>query len=295
MNMNKITTHLWYDKEAKEAAALYNSVFKNSQIKNTSQLHDTPSGDVDIVNMEIEGSNFTLLSAGPYFKFTPAISLLVACSTKEEVDEIWSKLSPDGKVLMELATYPFSEWYGWCQDKYGLSWQIMYFKDQKPEQKITPTLMYTGAVAGKAEEAINFYVSIFKNSKVGALNKYPAGMEPDKEGTLMHGSFVLEGEYFAAMDSAHPHGFTFNEAISFIVSCKDQAEIDYFWEKLSAVPESEQCGWLKDKYGVSWQITPARMDEMMKEGSKEQIERVTKAFLQMKKFDIAKLEEAYKG
>jgi predicted 3-demethylubiquinone-9 3-methyltransferase (glyoxalase superfamily) len=96
-----------------------------------------------------------------------------------------------------------------------------------------------------------------------------------------------------AMDSSGPHEFIFNEAISFVVSCEDQKEIDYYWEKLSAVPESEQCGWLKDKYGVSWQIVPSAMNKMLSTGTKEQVDRVTQAFLKMKKFDIAKLEEAY--
>lgn len=97
------------------------------------------------------------------------------------------------------------------------------------------------------------------------------------------------------MDSAHEHTFAFNEAISLIVGCDDQAEIDYYWRALSAVPESEQCGWLKDRYGVLWQVTAKAMEQMMHNGTPEQIARVTQAFLPMKKFDIAKLKEAYEG
>ena len=111
----------------------------------------------------------------------------------------------------------------------------------------------------------------------------------------MFTDFMLEGQWFAAMDSARMHDFAFSEAISFIVHCEDQAEIDYYWEKLSAVPESEQCGWLKDKYGLSWQIVPTAMDEMMSKGTPEQINRVTQSFLQMKKFDLATLQKAYDG
>lgn len=118
-------------------------------------------------------------------------------------------------------------------------------------------------------------------------------MEPDKEGTIMFADFMLENSWFAAMDSAREHNFDFNEAVSFMVSCADQSEIDYYWQKLSAVPEAEQCGWLKDKYGLSWQITPAIMDEMMSKGSQAQIDRITRVFLPMKKLDIAKLKEAY--
>jgi predicted 3-demethylubiquinone-9 3-methyltransferase (glyoxalase superfamily) len=125
--------------------------------------------------------------------------------------------------------------------------------------------------------------------------RYSKGQEPDKEGTIMFSHFMIENQWFAAMDSARMHDFGFNEAISFIVNCDTQEEIDYYWEKLSAVPEAEQCGWLKDKYGLSWQIVPTLMNEMMKNGSREQINRVTQAFLPMKKFDIAKLQEAYVG
>ena len=115
----------------------------------------------------------------------------------------------------------------------------------------------------------------------------------DKEGFIKHARFTLAGQSFMAMDSSMPHDFSFNEALSLIVNCDTQAEIDYYWEKLSAVPEAEQCGWLKDTYGVSWQIVPSVMNEMMTSGNKEKIARVTQAFLKMKKFDIKTLEDAY--
>lgn len=149
----KIVPHLWYDKEAKEAAEFYCSIFPDSKITNITTLHDTPSGDCDVVSFELSGQPFMAISAGPLFKF--------------------------------------------------------------------------------------------------------------------------------------------NESISFIVYCDTQEQIDYYWNKLSAVPEAEQCGWLKDKYGLSWQIAPANMDEMMRRGTKEQIARVTQAFLKMKKFDLAELQKAY--
>lgn len=236
-----------------------------------------------------------MISAGPYFKFTPAISLRVDCSTKEEVDVLWNQLSIGGTALMPLDSYPFSERYGWTSDRYGLNWQIMYVKDSAIRQKITPTLMFVGENCGKAEEAVRFYASVFKDSEIAEMNRYGAGEEPDREGTIRYAGFSLEGMLFAAMDSAYPHAFTFNEAISFVVSCESQEEIDYFWEKLSFVPESEQCGWLKDKFGVSWQIVPAVMNEMMSSGNPAALQRVTQAFLQMKKFDIAALRKAFEG
>src|SRR3546814_9668903 len=120
-------------------------------------------------------------------------------------------------------------------------------------------------------------------------------MEPDQEGTVMFSDFRLEGQWFAAMDSAREHGYAFNEAVSLLVNCDTQEEIDYLWEKLSAVPEAEQCGWLKDPFGLSWQISPAILDEMMQDPNNEKVARVTRAFMQMKKFDIKKLTEAYSG
>src|SRR6266700_133774 len=291
--MRTITPHLWFDKEAKQAAALYTSIFKDSKIKNTATLHNTPSGTVDVLTIELFGQAFKLINAGPLFKFTPAISFLVACQTKEEVDALWKELSKGGSALMDLGAYPFSERYGWTQDRYGLSWQVMFMGDREIEQKITPTLMFVGEQCGKAEEAINFYASIFHNAKVGHILRYGKDAEPNKAGTIKHAGVTLEGESFAVMDSARAHNFTFNEAISFIVHCNTQEEIDYFWSKLSADRKAEQCGWLKAKFGLSWQIVPAIMDEMLKENDATKLARVTEAFLKMKKFDIAKLEEAY--
>lgn len=293
--MEKITPHLWFDQEAKEAGAFYTSVFKNSRVKNTTTLNNTPSGSVDIVTIELAGQEFMLLSAGPMFKFTPAISFLVACDTKEEVDALWSELSRGGTPLMELGAYPFSERYGWTQDRYGVSWQVMYVSDQPIRQKITPALMFTGKQSGKAEEAITFYTSVFHDSSAGFSMRYGAGEEPDKEGTIKYAAFTLEGEEFAAMDSAHAHGFGFNEAISLMVHCDTQQEIDYYWDKLSADPRAEQCGWLKDKFGVSWQVVPNEMDEMFATNDQAKIARVTEAFLKMKKFDLATLRKAAEG
>jgi len=294
-NMEKITPHLWFDNNAEEAAKFYTSIFKNSKVKNVTTLHNTPSGTVEIFTIELLGQEFTLISAGPLFKFNPSVSFLVVCNTKEEVDELWENLSNGGMALMELGEYPFSEKYGWVQDKYGLSWQVIYMGDRKIKQRIIPTLLFVGKQYGKAEEAMNFYASVFENARVGDILHYSKGEEPDKEGTVKHSSFILKGQEFAAMDSARDHNFEFNEAISFMVHCETQEEIDSYWGKLSAYPEAEQCGWLKDKYGLSWQIVPNLMDEMLKDNDEKKIERVTEAFLQMKKLDIAKLKEAYES
>ena len=300
--VQKITPHLWFDKEAKEAAEFYASIIPNSKITNVTRIYNTPSGDCDIVSFELSGQPFMAISAGPFFKFNPSVSFLLNFDpskdsrARENLDALWNKLSQDGTVLMELGKYPFSERYGWVQDKYGLSWQLILTNPGGEERPfITPFLMFVGAVAGKAEEASDFYLSVFRDSKRGAIARHPKGMEPDKEGTIMFTDFMLENRWFAAMDSAHEHKFFFNEAVSFIVNCDTQQEIDYYWEKLSAVPEAEQCGWLKDKFGLSWQIVPTIMNEMMKDKDEKKMARVTEAFLKMKKFDIKALKRAYEG
>jgi len=293
--MHTITPHLWFDKEAKEAAEFYTSLLPDSRVTNIITLHDTPSGDCDLVSFVLANQPFMAISAGPLFKFNPSASFHVKLKTKEEVDAIWEQLSFGGNVLMPLDAYPFSERYGWVEDKYGLSWQVIYAGNNDIQQTITPVLMFVGPVCGKTEEAVTFYNSVFQHAQTVFLTRYGKGEEPDKEGTVKYVAFTLEGMEFGAMDSAREHPFAFNEAISFLVPCETQAEIDYYWEKLSADPQAEQCGWLKDKFGLSWQVWPTAIGEMMKNGTREQIDRITQAFLPMKKFDLATLQRAYEG
>jgi predicted 3-demethylubiquinone-9 3-methyltransferase (glyoxalase superfamily) len=155
-----------------------------------------------------------------------------------------------------------------------------------------------------AEEAMNFYVDVFNGapnkagtSKVIRIDRYEKGIDApgaaEMEGKVLTGVFELAGQRFMALDGGPI--FKFNEAISLLVECQDQKEVDYFWEKLSAVPESEQCGWVKDKFGLSWQITPKRLDELAGDPDREKAHRVINAMLQMKKIDIAELERASKG
>lgn len=293
--MQKITPHLWYDTQAKEAAKLYTTVFPDSKILSSSQIENTPSGNTDILTISLFGQEFQMISAGPLFKFNPSVSFLVACDSAEEVEKYWNAFIEGGSALMELGEYPFSSKYGWLQDKFGLSWQFMQIGEMKPAQKITPTIMFVQEQAGNAEAAMQFYTSIFEDSKIGEISRYPEGLPSEKPDSIMHADFTLAGQGFACMDSGSDHKFQFNEAISFIVNCEDQKEIDYFWEKLSAMPESEQCGWLKDRYGFSWQIVPKIMEKMLSDSDPEKLKRVTEAFLKMKKLDISKLEAAYKG
>jgi predicted 3-demethylubiquinone-9 3-methyltransferase (glyoxalase superfamily) len=287
MNMQKITPHLWFDREAKEAAEFYVSVFDDSRIHSINTLRDTPSGDTEVVAFQIMGYDFMAISAGPLFKINPSISFHVRCKTAAEVDRIWEELAEGGTVLMELGEYPFSRRYGWVQDKFGVSWQVIRSEGDF-RQRIVPALMFVGDVSGRAEEAIGFYASVFPDATAEVLARYEKGEEPDKAGTVKFAQFILYGQDFGAMDSARMHGFGFNEGVSLVINCKDQQEIDYYWDHLSAVPEAEQCGWIKDKYDVSRQIVPANMGELIGRNP----EKTTPVMLKMKKIVIADLVNA---
>jgi predicted 3-demethylubiquinone-9 3-methyltransferase (glyoxalase superfamily) len=299
--MQKIIPHLWFDKEATEAAHFYVKAFGgDSAVTQTAVIRNTPSGDCDTVTFRLAGYAFMGISAGPYFNINPSISFMVNFDpsrdphAREHLDALWATLSEGGEALMPLQEYPFSKRYGWIKDKFGVTWQLILTNPEgEPRPFIIPSLMFTQGMAGKADEAIDFYVSVFKNAKRGTTARYPKGM-PD-EGAIMFADFQLDGQWFAAMDSSGPHKFVFNEGVSLLVQCENQKEIDDLWEKISADPKAEQCGWCKDKYGVSWQINALLMNEVMSSGDQGKIDRATQAFMPMKKFDLAALRKAAEG
>ncbi|MEO6682026.1 MAG: VOC family protein [Ginsengibacter sp.] len=293
----KITYCLWFNKKAEDIATFYTSIFKNSTL-NTVQRNpiDTPSGDKGTVltaNFTIEGNHFMALNGGPDFKLHNSVSFFLHSDSPDEIDELWQKFADGGNVFMPLDKYPFSDKYGWIQDKFGLSWQLMLNNPEfEKRPRLMPSLLFEEKLYGKAEEAIHFYLSIFDDSKIGMMEKYPAGMEPDQEGKIMYGDFMLANQWFAIMESAHDHSFEFNEAFSFVVHCDTQEEVDHFWYKLSNGGKELQCGWLKDKYGVTWQIIPKIMIQLFENADREKAKRAMKAMMTMVKLDIKKLEEA---
>ncbi len=308
--VQKITPYLWFDKEAEEAMNFYSSVFPSAKIVSIQRYPDNVDdphmqgmdGKVLHGVFEIEGQQFMAIDAGPIFTFNPSISFFLNFdpstdeNAEENLERIWNELANGGKALMELGEYPFSKKYGWVQDKFGISWQLILTNPESEQRPfIVPSLMFIGANNNKAEEAINFYTSVFQNSKIGILARYPDDTGPANKGSLMFSDFMIENSWFAAMDSGVEHEFNFNESISLYVDCKDQDEVDYLWSKLSAVPEAEQCGWLKDKFGVSWQIVPKRLGELLTDPDKEKAGRAMQAMLQMKKIDVEELEKAYRG
>jgi predicted 3-demethylubiquinone-9 3-methyltransferase (glyoxalase superfamily) len=300
---SRIVPNLWFDGQAEEAAALYASLVRNSSLgqpirasRAGFEVHRLAEDTDMVLPFTLAGQDFMAINGGPQFKFNPSVSFLIACRTTGEVDAVWDRLAASGRPLMELGAYPFSERYGWTADRYGLSWQVMAVGSREIRQKIVPTLMYVGAQAGKAEEAIRLYASAFENSGIGGIVRYGPGEEPNPAGTVKHAAFSLEGQEFAAMDSALDHDFAFNEAVSFLRLCETQTEIDRFWAVLTSGGGREgPCGWLKDRFGVSWQIAPTRLQEMLRDPHKDKVERVTDAFLKMTKLDIDGLEKAFRG
>jgi predicted 3-demethylubiquinone-9 3-methyltransferase (glyoxalase superfamily) len=268
---------LWFDGKAKEAAEFYCSSFKNSKITTDTRM---------VVTFELNGKKIMGLNGGPMFKITPAISLFVLCETIKETDELWNKLLTGGKALMEIDKYPWSERYGWLQDKYGMTWQISVVSKPGDGMKISPALLFTKEKFGKAEEAVKFYTSVFDNSVIDALMHYPSG-DPN-EGKVMFSEFKLDGYNMIAMDGPGEHHFNFNEGVSLVINCENQKEIDYYWNKLTQGGEESMCGWLKDKFGISWQVVPAMLGKLMT--TPEKADRVMQSVLKMKKLDVAILE-----
>jgi len=292
--MQKITPCLWFDNNAEEAVDFYLSAFGNGEIRNVVRYgadQHGPEGQVMTIIFTLGGQRFMALNGGPHFKFTPAISFFVNRKTAAEVDALWEKLSDGGMALMPLDRYPFSEKFGWCMDKFGLSWQVNLC-DEPPG--IMPFLLFTGPQA-KAEEAMKFYTGLLPDSGIKSIAYFEPG-EGQPENAVKNGMFTLGGQNFMAMDGGPVHQFTFNEALCLVIHCENQAEIDSLWETMTADGGAEvQCGWLRDKFGVSWQIVPLMLSDMMRSGDAVKMNRMMQAMLKMVKLDIAELRSAFEG
>ena len=276
-----ITPCLWYNGQAQEAAALYCSVFTDAKITAQSPI---------VTGINVSGHSITLLDGGPMYKPNPSISFFYICEKEDELNKIWSAFSKEGTVLMPLDKYPWSEKYGWINDKFGISWQISLGKISDVGQKITPCFMFTGKQYGRADEAIAHYSSIFKNVKVDGILRYGANELPDEEGKIKHAQFALNDQKFMIMESAAPHNFTFTEGISLTIHCETQKEIDYYWEKLTESGAESMCGWLKDKFGVSWQVIPTVLNKIMSDPAKAG--KAAQAFMSMRKLNIEQIVQA---
>lgn len=276
--LQSIGTCLWFDGKAKEAALYYKEVFGDVEI-----ISENPMAVV----YQIFGRRFMNLNGGPGFNINPSISFFLSMENEAKTQSLWEKLTVDGKILMPLNKYPWSDKYGWCADKYGVNWQLML--GHKSKSKLMPNMLFTGQQNGKANEAIHFYTNLFKGASVINIDTYKKG-EPDTEGNIKYAQFELNELSFGAMDSSAPHQFSFNEAVSFIITVDTQEEIDYYWNYLIQNGAPGKCGWLKDKFGISWQVVPTCLGKFMTNPATAP--KAAYAFLQMSKFIIADLEKA---
>lgn len=266
---------LWFDGKAAEAAKLYCSIFKNSQIISESEL---------VAIFSLNGQKVMGLNGGPMFQINPSISLFVTCDSAAEANRIWEQLIDRGSSYIPINSYPWSERYGWLKDRYGMTWQISSSGKNNQELRIIPSMLFVGDKFGKAGEAIKHYSGIFENSSTEVMEYYPDG---DWAGKVLYSEFTINFQRIIAMDGPGVHEYDFNEGVSFSVECDTQEEIDYLWEKLTEGGEESMCGWLKDRFGVSWQIVPSVLKTLMADPVKGP--KVMEAFLKMRKFEIDKL------
>ncbi len=296
----KITPFFWFDNRAEEAMEFYVSTFRNSGVlsrkkwpeKSPFPPDSSKPGTLQTGAFILDGVKFYAFDAGPMFRFNSSISFFVMYEDAAEIDRLWNLLVEGGEVLMPLDSYRWSKKYGWLKDRYGITWQLSVDDRNRISQRIAPLLMFSGRQRGKASEALELYSSVFPDSAIDTVFKYEKG-EPGPVGMVKHARCTLAGETFMLMDSGVENNIPFTEAISLFVACMDQQEVDYYWDKLSDGGEESACGWVKDKFGVSWQIVPVLVFEKLSQGDSDRSQRMMKALSRMGKLDVATLENAY--
>jgi predicted 3-demethylubiquinone-9 3-methyltransferase (glyoxalase superfamily) len=286
----KIVPHLWFDHQADEAVHYYVSLFPESELTGSVVLPATPSGDAEVFSFTLLGSRFMAINGGPLFRINPSVSFFVYCGSDREIERLYEELSNDGEVMFPLDSYPWARRYAFIQDRFGVAWQL----DADPivsAQKIVPTILLGGTKGGMVREAMSFWSGCFPDSRI----LLEARADPSTglpEGSLLFAQFKLGGYLLNAMSSPLDHGYDFNEAVSLMVECSSQEEIDDFWQKLGAGGSEQPCGWLKDRFGLSWQVVPAEMNDLMFQSGSEKLERILRVLLPMKKLDLEALRNA---
>ena len=284
--MQKIYPCIWLNGQVDEAARLYTSLFKNSKIvfttyygKSGAEISGQKEGSVLTIDLNLDGLSLQLLNGGPHYKINPSTSLYVWCKDEQEIDSLWDKLSKNGSTIFELQAYPWARKYGWCTDCYGVSWQLMI--GDSP-YKIAPAILFTEKLFGKAEEAIRFYMSKFKRSKLELIARDP------NTNAVLHSLFNLEGMPLVLMEGPGKgkDKMEITGAMSLVINCDDQKEIDKYWEVIKKPESMEVCGWIEDKYGIQWQVVPTMLGEYLKDPNQKKVEAMMTAMLKMKKMEI---------
>jgi predicted 3-demethylubiquinone-9 3-methyltransferase (glyoxalase superfamily) len=279
-----ISTCLWFDSEAAEAAALYKAAFPDMKIiRETGK--DGQAGFYS-VTFEIGGHRFMAMNGGRS-PLTPAISFSYHCRTVAEVDELWQQLSTDGMVMMPLQQYDWNERYGFLQDRFGVSWQL--FLNPDAAVRLMPCLLFPYQKNGDAVAAMELYTKAIPDSEIKAWFPYPEG---EVKGNVMYGDFLLHGQLYSAMDSGVAMPATFTDAVSLLVQVADQEKLDKIYDCLVEEGEAAPCGWLKDRFGVWWQVVPADLGSYIFHEDKQKAKQAMAAMLQMQKIEISKLQQA---
>ena len=280
----RITPNIWFQDNAREALEFYTAAFGDgSAILETTSYPETGlpdfqrdrAGQLLAADFSLRGHRLTAINAGDEFAPTPAISFMLnfdplqysdAAAARADLDGLWQQLSVGGKIMMPVQEYEFSARYGWVEDRYGVSWQLILTDPEgEPRPFLIPALMFSGPQQNQAAAAVKYWTEVFPKSSIGAQFHYPETTGPATTDALMFSEFTLDDQWFVATDSAVEQDFTFTEGVSLLVACENQAEIDRYWEALSAVPEAEQCGWCKDQFGVSWQIVPKNITQLLQQ------------------------------
>ncbi len=287
--MQAIIPHLWYDTEAKEAAAFYVNIF-GGKIDWTYTITDTPSGDSDLIQFQLGDMTLAAISAGPYFKLNESMSLMVNVASKDEVTRLYQALSEGGRVLMPLGEYPFSPYYVWLEDRFGLSWQLSYAPDLDNSYQFDICLLFSQDQVGLAQPMLDYYKDKLPQASVGQLSYYGEGEAAVEAAKLNYAELLVAGQKMIVMDHGYGGEASFNEAFSLMVYVDSQDELNFYYDLLSAVPEAEMCGWVKDQFGISWQIVPRILMEAYDTASPEQIKAVNAAVMTMKRLDIGTIQ-----
>lgn len=272
---NYIAPAIWFDNNAFEAFKWYSAIFPNSTY---SQINPV------VVSGKLAGTPFVGINGGAAFKPNSAISFLVTIESQTELLEIWHKLlEKSHSILMPLQAYPWSQLYAWIEDAYGVHWQLYLGKlVDVNNQVICPMLMYPHASKSICMEAVAFYKDLFPNLESHGQLHYPA----PNENKVQHTQFSIGPNMFMAADHIEESNEKFTEGVSLVIYCKDQTEINYYWDKITAKGKESQCGWCKDEFGVSWQVIPENIDVLIANPNAQ------KALYAMKKIIIDELLDA---